>query len=632
MLRFFLDGIEVITPPKGANSLNERIYYSEDLWCNLSEITGNLIFMAQERDYIFQQWIENNCGIIDIEIQKPDSNLIYRTEFKGFIFLENAIFNDISNEVEVEITDNSFIALIDNNKNIEMNLFVTESKNGVDISGSYNMNSIGDIFSFSPGGGTYSNRLTISVYDAFAALIAFMTDATCDFESNFFNPSLPYTEGNLYYLVRGYELANGTGDSLPTISFQKLFTDMHRAFNLRIGIEESPSGKPLIRIEPKNYFRSSDMILLPAIKEISFQRKPGNEYTKILVGNDLSDDENTLNLFNYLWNTWKTKEYILLGQCNDSERELDLTLETLCADVRVISDVGAGSIVKDDEIFIYAEAGGGEELWNPFLFWITGVNYNNRGLTNGHIIDRWEDDIYSSVADLSYFNYDLRVERTTQQTITTFTDIVFDNESTNGNFDTGGLYNNATGIYDCYLTGTYTTRFTVQLLSTGGSSTFQIGFAFGFAAGPQNLSWYFPGQQTSSSETLSSGESATYELELEIPLFEGTDLPANLFPATISVQVNQTAGVGTLTVEPGSTFEIMAAGSGTFREFSANQAISKELTASGSIDSTTWNLIKQNRDNVIGLQGRIVQEGYTQDIERNIESGEATIKLLGRVY
>lgn len=633
MLRFFLNNIQVQTEPQINGKLRERLYYSEDLKTNLSEITGNLIFYASERDYIFSVWQTSSCGMIPIEIQKQRSNGQWSTEFKGFILTSDVVFYDSSNSVECEIVDNSFIAMIDNNKGLEMNLGVPLSKNGVDISSYYTTNPLGEVFTHT-GGGTYSNRLVISVYDAFAALIAFMTDGTVLFHSDFFDYTAPdWTEGNNYHLINGSELATGDGEILPTISFEDLFRDQHRAYNLQIGIEVANSGKPLIRIEPKSYFRNSNQITLQDVKDVSYQRKLGNQYTKILVGNDFSDEANTLPIFDYLWNTWHTKEYILQGMCNDVDSELNLQFETLCADVRAINAVGAGTVTEDDGIFLYAEAihdGGANEFWNPFELYIPGVTYNNKSTRNGMIIDRWEGDIFSPVAQYDYFLNDMRVERTTQQVIGAFEDIVFDNDSTNGNFDNGSTYNNTNGQYTVKVTGTYKVRFAVTLLSSGGNSTFELGFGFGFNGGLTGIGWYYPGQSTSTPITLLSGQSGSYEMEYEIPLLEGTDI-GGLFDAVITVQVNKTAGSGTLTVEAGSTFEVVTANSGVFREFSANESFSKEINANLVISDEDWESIKSDRSARINLAGaQRIYQGYGLEIDRDIESGETTLRLLGK--
>jgi hypothetical protein len=635
MLRYFLDNTQVVNEPIGGDTITERLYYSEELFSNLAEINGNLTFWGDEYDYLLGLWTASNCDTVDIIIEKFNASTnVWDLEFKGFIYLSDVIFNDDKRQVECEIIDNSFIAMIDNNRSIQMNMNVALSKNLVDISSYYTSNPAGSIFTYTGGGGTYNGRNTISIYNAFAALIAFMTDGLCVFDSVYFSDSTTtYTEGNQYYLVTGAAIASAAVTTLPTISFDELFTDLRRVYNLRIGVETATNGKPLIRIEPKDYFRNTNSYTLDHFQNIKFTRKEGNEFTQIQVGNELSDEVNDYNLFNYIWNTYKLKEYFLSGQCNKKENILDLKMETICGDVRVIEAVQNALIVQDDTVFIYAEPdwnSGVDEFWNPLDPYSPGTNYNNKSLTNGRIIDRWQDDIFSGVSLLDYYVYDMLASLDTPQTVTGYEDIVFDNDSTNGNYDNGGSYDNLTGLYTCVITGTYIMRFSITLTSAGGSSTFDVGFGASFGGGPNSLFWYYDGQSTSNPQTLLTGQSFTYELEYEVPLLEGTDLGGGILDAIISVMVNKTAGAGTLTVDSGS-FEMLTPASGIFRNFTSNGQYSKDIMADGSIDSATWRNIKANRDYKLRIQGvNNIHEGYGVDLERNIMSGKTTLKALGK--
>lgn len=634
MLRFFLDNTQVNNDPIGAENITERNYFSEDLYCTLIEVNGNLIFWGEEYEYLLDLWLENNCATVDLVIEKfnVETN-VWDAEFKGFIFLSDVIFDDDRQYVECEIVDNSFIAMIDNNRSIQMNLNVPLSKNIVDISSYYSSNPAGSIFTH-VGGGTYNGRTTISVYDSFAALIAFMTDGECEFDSVFFSdPTTTYTEGNQYYIVTGAAIFDAANTTLPTISFDELFTDMRRSYNLRIGVETAASGKPLIRIEPKDYFRNTNSYTLNEFIDIKFKRKAGNEFTEIQVGNELSDEANTLPIFDYIWDTYKTRNYFLSGQCNKKENVLNLKMETLCADVRVINSVGTGAITQDDKIFIYAEPlwnAGADEFWEPWFLYGVGLLYNNKSLTNGRIIDRWQDDIFSNVTLLEYFVNDMRASVNAPQVITGNDNVIFGNDSTGGNYDNGNTYDNTTGLYTCLITGTYRVRFSLTLSSAGGTSNFNLAFAAGIGGGSQTQFWYFGDSELPVAQTLTAGQTETYELEYEVPLLVGTDIGGGTLDAILNVIVNKTGGAGTLTISAGY-FEVFTPASGVFRNFTANGQYSKEITASGHIDSNTWANIKTNNDYLLEVQGvNGLYKGYIMDVERNISSGKTTLKILGK--
>lgn len=368
MIRVFLNGVQCTDSPIGVDQLTEELRLNQDLHGYIYQIQGNIKFIGSDYETLRALYDADYCQDIDLEIQlSEDFGASYRTISKGIIKLAGIKWNQIKREADCPITDNSFLSKINNNSDIEFQIGRTGgnllSKNGVDVQ--YKFVAHDNVQLFSPFRGRYFiaeanfNKSTppfaasdgddlvdvrpfgrngIFIYDALNCLIAMMTDDDVDFESDFFTYDLAspstYREIAFAVIMSGLQVRNGTG--YPTISFKDFFDDLHKLCNVYFGLEVSSAGKPVMRIEREDYFRSINSdVYFDSVKGLSEYIDLTKVYSKVLLGCSRSGGENfpvgEIPLAQHV-----QEEYAFSGNCNVNN-EFDLRLGRLIINTNSIS-------------------------------------------------------------------------------------------------------------------------------------------------------------------------------------------------------------------------------------------------------------------------------------------------------
>lgn len=360
MIRIFLNGVQCTDSPIGVDDLTEELSLNNDLHGYIYQIQGSLTFIGSDYDTLRTLYDADYCQDIDIDIQlSEDFGLSYRSIAKGIIKLAGVKWKQLERQAECPITDNSFLSKINNNSTIEFQIGRTGgsllSKNGVDVQ--YKFVAHDNVQLFSPFRGRYFiaeanfikaapvfsppdeddqvdlrpfGRNGIFIYDALNCLIAMMTDDEVDFESDFFTYDLAspsdYREIAFAVIMSGLQVRNGTG--YPTISFKDFFDDLHKLCNVYFGLEVSATGKPTIRIEREDYFRSVNSdVYFDSVRGLFEYIDLTKVYSKVVLGCSRDGGNNfpvgEIPLVHHV-----QEEYPLSGNCN-VQNDLDLRLSKL---------------------------------------------------------------------------------------------------------------------------------------------------------------------------------------------------------------------------------------------------------------------------------------------------------------
>lgn len=500
MYTFYFDST-IVSNPLNFDELSEKIERVDALRGLFIKVDQTLKFTDDAYAYLFNIKQTNGyCNFVALKIYKTCDN-VTKQIFTGNIRISDCKFNLSKCIVECPIEDDSYGARIFNNKNIKTFVDAGTSKNGVTLTKPTNLN-LGTI---KPS----TNNLMIGIRDAYDVfecleyLVGFMTDGQMGLVSDWYSG---LSNGEKICILTGHELRtkNHISSKRPCISFQDLFDELNKKFNLGMGIELINNVWTL-RIEPMQYFFDiSTSIATPYIPDLLEYIDTYNLYSQIKVGSDktVAFDLTKHSFPPIRFLAFNEEYYFIQGQCN-IDRELDL-LSKFVIDSNIIEeliDTNTNNTTYDDDIFMiqyYTDVASQNwtAVWNDII--TQPPVFFNQSLNNANVTYRW--DVQGAIAqflnavDQRFFassttalpntqNFDILGTQTFAPAIEPF---AFQDDSTPPNYDNGGYYNNTPGNYSftAYANGVYTFRVRLKYkwsgpftVSGGGNQQLRMGFS-----------------------------------------------------------------------------------------------------------------------------------------------------------
>jgi hypothetical protein len=260
-----LNGINVTGDAIGVEEIKERIYWDEDARGLLFDFEGEITFTGNTYRFLQQRFREDydNPVPLNIVAYNPHSGA-FETVVNGLVFTSDCEFNLYEKTVSCQIVDRGFFAKIRNNVNIGFSLGSPDSKLGVDISSLFSLTDLRAVLlmnSPTPTVGVNPSffRRSMTAFDALAYLVATMSDGEVGFVSNYLTPVVGQETP---HILSGRQLRGDIIDIGPVVSWNELFGDLSKLYNLAFAIEEYNVGQWRIRVEPIDYFRQSQSIQL----------------------------------------------------------------------------------------------------------------------------------------------------------------------------------------------------------------------------------------------------------------------------------------------------------------------------------------------------------------------------------
>lgn len=415
------------------------------------------------------------CAFSTVKIEEDcnsDENWI--TIFDGIIFYTNVKEFLFPCVLECTLTDNSFFAKIDNNKNIEAYVNVGRSKNDVEI---ITQSYIAKFFDVNTG--IYSNFVNIyPVWYCFEFMIKYMTDGEMNVVSDYFKGNLlGETQGQFMTITTGNQIRLGVGNAtiFPFISFQKIFEEVNKKVPISFSIETDATGKKTMRIEPKSYFfNTGTSTTLNNVKGIVKSVDTSQLYAKLNIGSSKTleyvagqtDFPQGIIFLNF-----KETHLTLTGKCN-VDTTLDLVSDWV-TDSNVIQDIfsNGNTGYEEDIIFVMADYMTTQQAIQTDIF-NTGAPpyFYNDFLRNVNVAQRWLGGIPNSVVIYQGSEDDEFMATSTADVaafIGTIEPFAFQDDFTAPNFDPNNRYNNISYRYTAPSTGVYSFE-TVMLLDILG--------------------------------------------------------------------------------------------------------------------------------------------------------------------
>jgi hypothetical protein len=258
-----LNGINVTGDAIGVEEIKERIYWDEDARGLLFDFEGEITFTGNTYRFLQQRFREDydNPVPLNIVAYNPHSGA-FETVVNGLVFTSDCEFNLYEKTVSCQIVDRGFFAKIRNNVNIGFSLGAPDSKLGVDISSLFSITDLRAVLfmnSPTPGVGVTGFRKSMTAFDALSCLVATMSDGEVGFVSNYLTPVVGQETP---HILSGRQLRGDIIDIGPVVSWNELFGDLSKLYNLAFAVEEYNVGQWRIRVEPIDYFRQSQSIQL----------------------------------------------------------------------------------------------------------------------------------------------------------------------------------------------------------------------------------------------------------------------------------------------------------------------------------------------------------------------------------
>ena len=497
-MQFLLDDI-IFDAPKGWEDIETTIKRDFQYNSVLANQDTEVDFTGEAYDYLYTKLnTDGFCTRIKFEVRYSTNGLTYSTLLRGNLFLSDIQFNERTCTATVKIEDNSYYAMINNNKGISTALDSGRSKNGVAITVPpvYQV----DFQNIVTLGIAQANVNCYRVYDAFEYLIKFMSDGRLQFASDYLQTTA-FTdplEGSLLgfgwkglCITTGINIrvGNAVNDfSQSQFSFDDLFNEINKRIPLVL-IVENPYGEfPTIRIENRDYqYTNANIFTATDVYEVISKVDTKSIYAKVNVGSSVVDNQGLfpeqIHFFGF-----GPEEYIVQGECNiDTALELGTDWATssnvIAQSLNGLQDYDANLFLIETEYFTSTTG----ETWNFNNLGIIGppvYYYYNTNLTNSYILSRYRGGIPGDLAQYTGVKGDGEFQATepTSYNIGVLTAMSF----TNVVFNNAGFWD-GNDKYTTPLAGVFTFNIALNATSTGYTTPTQsctIGiYAFIYDAG-----------------------------------------------------------------------------------------------------------------------------------------------------
>lgn len=281
------------TDPIGWGNLKTGIVKDKTLNGLITRYTTELTFIGDGYDYLKGILDDNGfCATVPVLIEERCSeNDVWSTYFEGQISLsDDNVEVDLERcEIKTQIKDRGAVETVSKGRNVKVAV-LTDAGNTV-YGGITPVNFLELHDASGNHGGTHYDVAGFTVQGMFEHILAQISEGGINFESDFFST------GDFYKLIitnAAIFIDQDPGNLIhPKISFNELFTELDKFFNLSFSITYS-GNIPTLRIEPKSYFEDAVSVLtLTYVPGIKFKIDKESLYRTVIVGTKrtyISDD------------------------------------------------------------------------------------------------------------------------------------------------------------------------------------------------------------------------------------------------------------------------------------------------------------------------------------------------------
>lgn len=484
MMQFLLDDV-IYDAPKGWEEIETTIKRDYEYNSVLANQDTDIDFTGEAYDYLYTKLrTDGYCTKIKFEVRISYDGITYRTLLRGNLFMSDIQFNERTCTATVKIEDNSYFAMINNNKNINTALDSGKSKNGVSITTPpiYVVDFL-DILTL----GVARTVNCYRVYDVFEYLIKFMSDGRLQFTSDYLKTTsfTDEMEGSLLgYGWKGLCITTGINIRIGTsindfsqsqFSFDDLWNEVNRRIPLVLIVENPYGENPIIRIENRDYqYTNANIFTAMDVYEVITKVDTKQIYAKVNVGSSVITDQGLfpeqIHFFGF-----GPEEYIVQGECNiDTALELGTDWATssnvIAESLNGVQDYDSNLFLVETEYFSSTSG----QTWNYNNLGMTTApvpKFFNTNLTNTYILNRYRNGIPGDLAQYTGVKGDGEFKATeiTPYAVGAFTTMNFSNVIFNN-----GVHYNGLNTFTAPISGVYTFNIALTATSLGYTTNTQV--------------------------------------------------------------------------------------------------------------------------------------------------------------
>ena len=637
-MKFLLDDLE-FDSPKGWDEIETSIKRDYEYNSVLSNQDTEVTFTGDAYEYLSSKLNSDGfCTKVKFVIQYSSDDITYKTLLRGNLFLSDCEFNERTCEVTCKIEDNSYFAMINNNKSLETNPLSAQSKNGVAIQAPpvYAVDFL-DIITL----GVSRNVNCYRVYDLFKYLIDFMSDGKLQFKSDYLQTTAftDYREGSLagygwkgLCVTTGINIRNGNSVndfSQSQFSFDSLFKEINRRIPLVLIVENPYSESPTIRIENRDYqYTNATIFTASDVYEIKRKIDTKNLYASVEVGSSTTTDQGlypeSIHFFGF-----QNESYIVQGDCNiDTKLELGTDWITssncIAQQLNGFQDYDSNLFLVETE-YLTSTTGTSWNWNNLGMVSVPVYYYFNTNLTNNYILNRYRGGLPGDLRQFTGATGDGLMSATelSSYAVGVLTTMNFTNVITN----VGGYWN-GTDRYTAPLAGVYNFRIALNASSLGYTTSGQICsvviYAWIYDAGGVLQSNNQFGNYITMTQSIPS---QGYDVQQSLILNDGWYVIFN------AVKVASIPGI-TATINAGSSIECVdnTIGGGLFVQVDTLDTPIYTFEFEYPMCQEDFDAIMANTVGLIqfNMNGQPYRYGWISELTYNHMQGMANIKLISK--
>ncbi len=267
-LRHYIDG-QTVEEPKGWGEFTEDIRRNYKERMIGTEYPIDVTFVGGAYATLSTLYDSQPCGIVSYVVKQACGNGVFEDAIQCSIVLSDIEFNLDRCEAKVKATDDGIGARVSNNKSVVVMPGAVQTKNGEELE---------------PAEAVALSGL--NGYDWKEALrhcVSYITDLNATVVSDWYDA---LADDEKWMVIDGQELRTGDGSSIQCkYTFDLLFNELGKKYNLWASAERDVDGNPVLRIEPEGYFNGSTSgVSSPKTRELVRKVNQDRVFASIRVG------------------------------------------------------------------------------------------------------------------------------------------------------------------------------------------------------------------------------------------------------------------------------------------------------------------------------------------------------------